>query len=79
MLIDHEGLATHFHGDAVMNGSDPVIRLPHHTAEASGMAQLLTGIAGAAIWYARTGLQTNITIGIINALHYLHPTHFVQQ
>ena len=78
-LIDHLALAQHFPGDAVLNGADPVIRLPHHLAEASGMAQLLIGVAGAAIWYARTGQQTNITIDIIDALHYMHPTHFIQQ
>ncbi|MGA7044281.1 MAG: hypothetical protein WBY71_11485 [Nitrososphaeraceae archaeon] len=43
------------------------------------MAQLLIGVAGAAIWYARTDQQTNITIDIIDALHYMHPTHFIQQ
>ncbi len=78
-LIDHLALAQHFPGDAVLKGADPVIRSPHHLAEAPAMAQLLIGIAGAAIWYARTGQQTNITIDIIDALHYLHPTHFVQQ
>ena len=78
-LIDQLALAQHFPCDAVLNGADPVIRSPHHLAEATAMAQLLIGIAGAAIWYARTGQQTNITIDIIDALHYLHPTHFVQQ
>ena len=78
-LIDHLALAQHFPGDAVLNGADPVIRSPHHLAEASGMAQLLIGVAGAAIWYARTDQQTNITIDIIDALHYMHPTHFIQQ
>jgi hypothetical protein len=63
----------------MLNGADPVIRSPHHLAEASGMAQLLIGIAGAAIWYARTGQQTNIPIDIIDALHPSASTHFVQQ
>ena len=78
-LVDHLGLAPHFLGDAILHGSDPVIRSPHHLGEASGTAQLLIGIAGAAIWHARTGQQTDIVIDIIDALHYLHPTHFVQQ
>ena len=77
-IMDQVALAS-FPGDAVLNGADPVIRSPHHLAEASGMAQLLIGIAGAAIWYARTGQQTDISIDIIDALHFLHPTHFVQQ
>jgi crotonobetainyl-CoA:carnitine CoA-transferase CaiB-like acyl-CoA transferase len=78
-LIDHLGLAPHFLGDAVLHGADPVIRSPHRLGEASGMAQLLIGVAGAAIWHARTGQKTDIAIDIIDALHYLHPTHFVEQ
>ena len=78
-LIDHLGLAPHFFGDAALLGVDPVIRSPHRLGEASGMAQLLIGVAGAAIWHARTGQKTDIAIEIIDALHYLHPTHFVEQ
>src|SRR5215831_1994553 len=78
-IMDQVALASHFPGDAVLNGVDPVIRSPHHLAEACGMAQLLIGIAGAAIWYARTGQQTDISMDIIDALHFLHPTHFIQQ
>lgn len=69
ILIDHLVLAPHFPGDAMLNDADLVIRSPHHLAEASGMAQLLIGIVGAAIRYTRTGQQTNITINIIDALH----------
>ena len=78
-IMDQVAIASHFPGDAVLNGADPVIRSPHHLAEACGMAQLLIGIAGAAIWHARTGQQTDISIDIIDALHFLHPTHFIQQ
>lgn len=78
-LVDHLGLVRQFPGDALLNGADPVIRSPHHIAEAPAMAQLLIGITGAAIWYARTGQQTNVSIDIIDALHYAHPTHFIQQ
>ena len=78
-LIDHLNLGPQFPGDAILYGADPVIRSPHHLGEASGMAQLLIGIAAAAIWHMRTGQKTNITIDIIDALHHLHPTHFVQQ
>src|SRR6476469_2237064 len=79
VLIDHLGLNPHFSGDASLDGADPVIRSPHHLGEASGMAQLLIGIAGAAIWHTRTDKNTDITIDIIDALHHLHSTHFVQQ
>ena len=78
-LIDHLALASHFPGDAVLYGADPVIRSPHHLGEASAMVNLLIGIAGAAIWHARTGQQTDIEIDIIDALHYLHPTHYIYQ
>src|SRR6476619_1295774 len=78
-LIDHLGLTPHFSGDALLDGADPVIRSPHHLGEASGMAQLLIGIAGAAIWHTRTDQNTDIAIDIIDALHHLHSTHFVQQ
>jgi crotonobetainyl-CoA:carnitine CoA-transferase CaiB-like acyl-CoA transferase len=78
-LIDNLPLESNFSGDAVLKGADPVIHSPHHLGEASGMVQLLIGIAGAAIWHARTGQKTDIEIDIIHALHHLHPTHFVQQ
>jgi hypothetical protein len=52
----------------VLHGADPVIRSPHRLGEASSMAQLLIGVAGAAIWHARTGQKTNIAIDIVDAL-----------
>ena len=69
ILIDHLVLAPHFPGGAMLNSAHRVNCSPHHLAEASGMVQLLIGIVGATIWYARTGQQTNITIDIIDALH----------
>ena len=78
-LIDHLALTSHFAGDAVLYGADPVIRSPHHLGEASAMVNLLIGIAGVAIWHARTGQETDIEIDIIDALHYLHPTHYIYQ
>src|SRR5215469_16086792 len=78
-LIEQVGLAEHFSGDAVAYGSDPVIRSPHRLGEASCTAQLLIGAAGAAIWEARGGEQTDISMDIIHGLHHLHPTHYVGQ
>ena len=78
-LIEQLGLAEHFSGDAVMHGSDPVIRSPHRLGEASCTAQLLIGAAGAAIWEARGGTRTDISIDVIHGLHYLHPTHYIEQ
>ena len=48
-LIAHLGLQDHFRGDAVLHGADPIIRSPHRLGEASAMAQLLIGAAGAAV------------------------------
>ena len=78
-LITQLGLAGRFDGDAVLHGADPIIRSPHRLGEASAIAQLLIGVAGAAIWQARTSQKTDVSIDIVDALHFLHPTHFVQQ
>ena len=77
-LIDLLGLAGRFTGEATVVGSDPVIRSPHRLGEASCTAQLLIGAAGAAIWEARGGTRTDISIDIIHALHHLHPTHYIE-
>ncbi|ADW70145.1 CoA transferase [Granulicella tundricola] len=78
-LLEHLQLAHHFKGDATMVGDDPIIRSPHKLGEASATAQLLIGAAGAAIWAAKTGQSTDIEIGVFDALHFLHPTHYVSQ
>ncbi len=78
-LLKGIGLAEQFTGDAVLLGSDPVIRSPHHLGEASATALLLIGAAGAAIWQARNGTSTDVCTNVIHALHYLHPTHYVRQ
>jgi crotonobetainyl-CoA:carnitine CoA-transferase CaiB-like acyl-CoA transferase len=77
-LIEQLGLTEQFSGDAVMQGNDPVIRSPHRLGEASCTAQLLIGAAGAAIWEARCGVRTDISMDIVHALHHLHPTHYVE-
>jgi crotonobetainyl-CoA:carnitine CoA-transferase CaiB-like acyl-CoA transferase len=78
-LLDLLELSKHFKNDATMWGDDPVIRSPHKLGEASATAQLLIGAAGAAIWAAKTGETTDLSIDIVDALHFLHPTHFVSQ
>jgi crotonobetainyl-CoA:carnitine CoA-transferase CaiB-like acyl-CoA transferase len=78
-LISLLGLGHRFAGDAVLRGADPIIRSPHRLGEASGIAQLLIGVSGATIWQARTSHRTSVSIDIIDALHFLHPTHFVEQ
>ena len=76
-LLEIIGLSKHFSGDAVLHGNDPVIRSPHRLGEASATAHLLIGAAGAAIWEARGGTRTDISTDIIDALHHLHPTHYI--
>jgi hypothetical protein len=78
-LLELVGLTGHFAGDAVLHGSDPVIRSPHRLGEASATAHLLIGAAGAAIQEARGGPRTDLSMDIIHALHHLHPTHYVEQ
>ena len=69
-LIDHLALAQHFPGDAVLNGADPVIRSPHHLAEATAMAQLLIGVARAPVASLNLGYcERGITIEI-HTCHY---------
>ena len=78
-LMDQLGLSSRFHGNASVRGSDPIIRSPHKLGEASATAQLLIGVAASAIENAKNGSTTDISIDIADALHYLHPTHFVRQ
>ena len=78
-LMVQVGLTGRFTGDAHLFGSDPVIRSPHRLADASCTAHLLIAAAGAAIWEARGGAPTDVSMDIIHGLHHLHPTHFVEQ
>ena len=78
-LIELLRLGNRFAGDAILRGADPIIQSPHRLGEASAIAQLLIGVTGAVIWQARTSRKTDVSIDIIDALHFLHPTHFVQQ
>jgi hypothetical protein len=78
-LIDQLGSAGRFTGEATGLGSDPVIGSPHRLGKASCTVQLLVGAAGAAIWEARGGTRTDISMDIIHGLHYMHLTHYVEQ
>jgi crotonobetainyl-CoA:carnitine CoA-transferase CaiB-like acyl-CoA transferase len=78
-LLDLLELSKRFKGDATMWGDDPVIHSPHKLGEASATAQLLIGAAVAAIWATKTGETTDLSIDIVDALHFLHPTHFMSQ
>jgi crotonobetainyl-CoA:carnitine CoA-transferase CaiB-like acyl-CoA transferase len=78
-VMEQVGVDGRFTGEATIFGSDPAIRSPHRLAEASCTAHLLIAAAGAAIWEARGGARTDISMDIIHGLHHLHPTHFVEQ
>lgn len=78
-LLSELHLQNSFSGEASIEGDDPVIRSPHRLATASATALLAGGAAAAAIWQARTGGRTDLSIDITHALHHLHPTHFVAQ
>jgi crotonobetainyl-CoA:carnitine CoA-transferase CaiB-like acyl-CoA transferase len=78
-LTEQLDLRRHFAGEATLMGADPIIRSPHHLGEASATAQLLIGVAAAAIWHMRTGFSSDVAIDIVEALHFLHPTHYVKQ
>lgn len=49
------GLALPPESDVTIEGNDPVLRSPHHLAEAAAVARALTGIAASEVWRTRTG------------------------
>ena len=78
-LVQTVGLKGKFDGEVILFGADPIIKSPHRLGEASAIAQLLIGVAAGAIWKHRTGNDTDVAIEIVDALHFLHPTHYVEQ
>ncbi len=68
-----------FAGDAVLHGADPLLRSPHHLAEATAYALLAEGIAAASAWHHRSGQSTSMEVSVIDAIHALHSTHFLWQ
>lgn len=68
-----------FSGDAVMVGEDPLLKSPHHLAEATAYALLSEGIAAASIWEHRSGKSSSMEVHLHDAIHALHSTHFLWQ
>lgn len=66
-----------FSGDAIMHGADPLLRSPHHLAEATAYALLAEGIAAASCWHHRSGESTSMDVSVHDAIHALHSTHFL--
>ncbi len=78
-LITHLGFDSFFPGEFTLHGKDPVLQSPHRLGEAVSYVLGLDAIAAAAIWKYRTNQDNNITLNIHDAIHYLHPTHFIWQ
>jgi crotonobetainyl-CoA:carnitine CoA-transferase CaiB-like acyl-CoA transferase len=78
-LIDSLGLRPYFSGEVTRFGCDPVLASPHRLGESVSAALLLSGVAVAAIWKHRTGRENDLEIDIHDAIHYLHPVHFIWQ
>lgn len=68
-----------FAGDAAMLGADPLLKSPHHLAEATAYALLSEGIAAASIWQLRTKESSSMEVNLCDAIHALHSTHFLWQ
>lgn len=68
-----------FSGKVVLHGADPILKSPHHLAEATAYALLAEGVAAASIWQHRTGTNTAMEVSVYDAIHALHSTHFLWQ
>jgi crotonobetainyl-CoA:carnitine CoA-transferase CaiB-like acyl-CoA transferase len=73
------GLSQDALGRVSLEGDDLLIRSPHRLTEAVSTAQLLIGSAATAIWHRRTGVETDLSVNTVDALHSLHASHFVWQ
>jgi crotonobetainyl-CoA:carnitine CoA-transferase CaiB-like acyl-CoA transferase len=78
-LIHQLGISHYFSGDATLEGTDPILQSPHYLGEAISTVLALDGIAASAIWEYRTRHINIININILDAIHHLHPTHFLWQ
>ncbi|NER94042.1 MAG: hypothetical protein F6J86_09415 [Symploca sp. SIO1B1] len=78
-LINSLGLEPHIQGEVTRLGCDPVLASPHRLGESVSTALLLGAVAASAIWKHRTGRDNNLEIDIHDAIHYLHPVHFIWQ
>ncbi len=78
-LMNQLGLTPLFRGEIALQGKDPILASPHRLGEAVSTALLLDAVVASAIWDHRSGQKNNLSLNIHDAIHYLHPVHFVWQ
>lgn len=78
-LIKDYDLHSSFSGNVFIEGADPIIKSPHRLGSAVSTLLAFQAAAAAAIWNCRTGQQSDISLNILDAIHFLHPTHFIWQ
>ncbi|VVC75457.1 Acetyl-CoA:oxalate CoA-transferase [Aquicella siphonis] len=79
ILLSDLGFKPYFDGILSLSGSDPILKSPHYLGEAVSYVLALDAVGAASIWKYRTGKKNNISLSIYDAIHYLHPTHFIWQ
>lgn len=78
-LMNLLGFTPFFKGECAIEGVDPVLRSPHRLGDAVSFVLALDAIAAASIWNYRTNQDNDIHLKMEDAIHYLHPTHFIWQ
>ncbi len=79
-IINELALDSHFDGDLVLEGRDPILASPHKLGEATSFALLLEALAAASAWKLRSGKSLDkLSVNITEAIHSLHSTHFTKQ
>ncbi|MDP3507719.1 MAG: CoA transferase [Candidatus Melainabacteria bacterium] len=73
------GLDNYFDGDVTLIGSDPILRSPHHLSEATAYALTAEAMAAASIARQQGGKTNSLTVNVIDAIHFLHSSHFLWQ
>lgn len=78
-LISDLNLSPYFDGEISIEGNDPVLCSPHRLGEAVSTMLTINGAAAAAIWNYRTRQKTDLSLSMFDAIHHLHPPHYLWQ
>jgi hypothetical protein len=73
------GIDKYFDGEVTLIGSDPILRSPHHLSEATAYALTAEAMAAASIARQQGGKSNSLTVSVIDAIHFLHSSHFLWQ